>query len=48
LTAVPEDAAATRPVREYLEALDKSAAAETAKSADDGANSDASRPGIPI
>ena len=36
LTAAPADAAATRPVREYLEALDKSAAAETAKSADDG------------
>jgi Transposase DDE domain len=35
LTAAPADAAATRPVREYLEALDKSAAAETAKSADD-------------
>ena len=36
LTAAPADAAATRPVREYLEALDKSAATETAKSADDG------------
>ena len=36
LTAAPADAAATRPVREYLEALDKSAAAETAKRADDG------------
>jgi transposase len=37
LTAAPADAAATRPVREYLEALDKSAAAETAKSAADDA-----------
>ena len=34
LTAAPADAAATRPVREYLEALDKRG--EIAKSADDG------------
>ncbi len=35
LTAALADAAAMRPVREYLAAPDKSAAAETAKSADD-------------
>ena len=34
LTAAPADAAVTRPVREYLEALDKRG--EIAKSADDG------------
>lgn len=44
LTALPEDERATRPVREYLEALDRAAAAEEAKSAGDG---DASPPGNP-
>jgi hypothetical protein len=36
LTTIHDDEEATRPVREYLDALDKAAAIETAKSADDG------------
>jgi hypothetical protein len=36
LTAVADNTPAIRPVREYIEALDKSAAAETAINADDG------------
>src|SRR5665213_3257203 len=44
LTALPDDAKAMRPVREYLGALDKAAAAETAGSADE---SDDAPPGNP-
>lgn len=36
LTALPDDEEATRPVREYLDALDRTAEAENAKSGDDG------------
>jgi hypothetical protein len=43
-TALPEDERATRPEREYHEALDRAAAAEEAKCANDG---DPSPPGNP-
>jgi transposase len=36
LSALPDDQEVTRPVREYLDALDTAAAAEGAKSGDDG------------
>ncbi len=44
LTALPDDEKATRPVREYLDALDKAAAIETARSADED---DSTPPGNP-
>jgi hypothetical protein len=43
LTALPDDEEVTRSIREYLDALDMAAAAETAKSDDDGDDA----PGIP-
>ena len=44
LTALPDDEEVTRPMREYLDALDMAAAAENAKSDDDG---DDAPPGNP-